>query len=169
LERNVCLKVQDGTTLHPRLPDGWVPTFMDLWWNIPFPEESASVSLPSIARSQIKISGLPLRNGAGYLDTELFRDDENNNVYLFVVYPREILLVFAFDESLGLVEQGTIPGGIMRYINHVLRSTDPNVTTNYDGPEPELTMRPVAFRIHLHKVADTLRALGVEIDFNLDE
>lgn len=124
-------------------------------------QETAAIPLSSIANIQIKVSGIRL-NRSGSPRRRSFIVTQQG---IFYEYSSVMHMGFTFDGSLsGSVLASFPPGGLYRYISHVLATSNRNVTTNYQGPAPELTLRLRVVDLKTVAIGHHLETLGIDID-----
>jgi len=147
-----------------RLEDGVRKPFVpgqEPSWVFKIPEETKPIPFSSIAQIQISLSSMLWSNPLGplYESPPGFTADN----FMILKYSGAVSAVFDLDDSVN-VDPDSIPGGLFNYVYHNLISSGPNMTTNYNGPEFEITLRLIYLEIRLIAIKDRLDVLGINYE-----
>jgi len=153
-----------GTSVSLTLDEGEYVSVSELRPSLRFylSRDTAVIPLSSIAHLQVKVSGANLNHSSAHNGANAFISDEG---LLLVRYSCVLTMGFAFDESLSQAVLDSFPrGGLQRYIDHVLTSSNPNFTANYQGPTPEFTLRLEIIDLKTLAIGNHLETLGINFD-----
>jgi hypothetical protein len=136
----------------------------ELGWMLEPTSEEETIPLVYLSHMKIKLGNIPWRAATDSFAEPYFSNWKTYftaNALMVMEYGTAISAVFSFDESLDI--DAFPPDGMLRYVRHCLASVGHgNVTTNYQGPEPELTMRLLWVEVRLRDIQNHLDALGVK-------
>jgi len=134
------------------------------FWRFYVPSDKmATIPLSSIVHVNTRLSSIPwsLPEGPLYIAQPQFLED---TFFLVLKYNGSLTAYYSWDETVQDVDEDALPDGLLNYVIHKLHSTQPGATTNYQGPEPDLTMRLVCLDVCLETIRDRLDALGIAYD-----
>lgn len=157
LNYSICFNLEDGrprTTVHNK--PGWMlePALGE-----------ETVPLAYLSRMRINLGNIPWWAFADFHREPRFgvwRTHFTADGTMIMVYGNAITAIFSFDESL---DMNVFPpdDDAIQYVRHCLASTGhDNITTNYRGSEPELTMRLLWVEIPLQDIQEHLDVLGIK-------
>ena len=162
---SVEARYPQGRSLRFNLKDGRLQNTVDdePAWTLQPRREEATIPLSSISRIQINVANMPWSSPDGPLYVARPRFSRDGAMVL--KYSAAISAVFLFDESLNEEVASSLADGLLRrYVHHRLFSDDRRgTTTNYQGPEPELTMRLLRLQIRLDAIKEHLDVLGIKM------